>query len=209
MKKKLVLKPFVLPMFISIIMLGLVLLTYITTKPNTNEDLTYVSGTILDEYVPVVNVDNVTEIINPYTDKDVTVGKNYYDYQGDEENQKNSIVYHEDTYMQNTGVDYIKNDAFDIVSILDGEVIEVEEKELLGKTITIRHNNDILSTYQGLSETMVTKGEVVTQGEIIGKSGTSELNKELGNHLHFELSISGQIVNPNNYLGKKLEEINQ
>lgn len=209
MKKKLVLKPFVLPMLVSIFVLGLVLVMYLATKPNTQEELTYVSGTILDEYVPVVNIDTVTEIVNPYTDKDVVVGKNFYDYQEDEDKQKNSIVYHEDTYMQNTGIDFVKEEEFDVVSILDGEVIEVEEKELLGNTITIRHDNDMISTYQGLNNVMVTKGEIVTQGEVIAKSGTSELNKDLGNHLHFELSVSGQLVNPNNYLGKKLEEINQ
>lgn len=208
MKKRLVLKPFVLPMLGCIFALSLVLVMYITTKPNHEEKLTYVSGTILDEYVPVVNTDISSEIIKPYTDEKVNIGKTYYEKEADEEQQKNAIIYHEDTYLQNTGIDFINEQEFDVVSILDGEVIEVEEKELLGNTITIRHDNNMISSYQSLSNVMVTKGEIVTQGEVIGKSGTCELNKDLGNHIHFELTVGGKLVNPNNYLGKKLADIN-
>ena len=140
--------------------------------------------------------------------ENVKIGKDYYDYKAQEEEQRNSIIYHEDTYIQNTGVDYNQDEVFDVISILDGEVIEVEEKELLGKSVTIRHNNEIISIYQSLSETTVKKGDQVTAGQVIGKSGTCELNKELNNHLHFELTINGEIVDPENYLGKKLNEIN-
>lgn len=208
MKKKLVLKPFVLPVIYSIIIVALVVGIYFTTKPNleVEDNYTYVSGTILDEYVPVVNTDTI--ILRPYTSESVTIGKNYYDYKEQEEQQKNSIIYHEDTYLQNTGIDYVQKDVFDVISILDGEVIEVENKELLGKSVTIRHNNETISVYQSLSQTGVKKGEQVAAGQVIGKSGTCELNKDLGNHLHFELTINGQLVDPENYLDKKLTQAN-
>ena len=208
MKKKLVLKPFVLPVVYSIFAVALIVSVYFATKPNAEvEDTqTYVSGAILDEYVPVVSTDTV--VLKPYTSENVKIGKDYYDYKAQEEEQRNSIIYHEDTYIQNTGVDYTQDEVFDVISILDGEVIEVEEKELLGKSVTIRHNNEIISVYQSLSETTVKKGDQVTAGQVIGKSGTCELNKELNNHLHFELTINGEIVDPENYLGKKLNEIN-
>lgn len=54
---------------------------------------------------------------------------------------------------------------------MKGEVIEVEEKELLGKSVTIRHENNIISVYQSLGETNVKKGDKVEAGQIIGKSG--------------------------------------
>ena len=208
MKKKLVLKPFVLPVIYSIIIVALVVSVYFTTKPNieTEDNYTYVSGTILDEYVPVVNTD--ITILKPYTSEKVTIGRNYYDYKGEEDEQKNSIIYHEDTYLQNTGIDYVQNEVFDVISILDGEVIEVENKELLGKSVTIRHNNEIISVYQSLSQTSVKKGDKVVAGQVIGKSGTCELNKELGNHLHFELTVNGSLVDPENYLDKKLPQTN-
>lgn len=208
MKKKLVLKPFVLPAVYSVLVVALVLTVYLTTKPITVEDdnYTYVSGTILDEYVPVVNTD--ITILKPYTNESVKIGKNYYDYKSQEDEQQNSIIYHENTYIQNTGIDYTLEEKFDVISILDGEVIEVEEKELLGKSVTIRHENEIISVYQSLSETSVKKGDQVTAGQVIGKSGTSEINKDLGNHIHFELTVKGELVDPENYLGKKLTEIN-
>lgn len=208
MKKRLVLKPFVLPIIYSVFAIALILTVYLSTKPNSteNDNYTYVSGTILDEYVPVISVDK--EILKPYTNESVSIGKNYYDYKGQEEDQKNAIIYHENTYLQNTGIDYVNNDVFDVVSILDGEVIEVAEKELLGKSVTIRHNNEIISVYQSLSETTVNKGDKVAAGQVIGKSGTCELNKDLGNHLHFELTVNGSLQDPKNYIGKKLNEIN-
>lgn len=208
MKKKLVLKPFVLPVVYSIIIVALIVSVYFTTKPNlkTEEDYTYVSGSILDEYVPVINTD--TTVLRPYTSEKVKIGKNYYDYKDLEEEQKNSLIYHQDTYLQNTGIDYIENEVFDVISILDGEVIEVENKELLGKSVTVRHNNEIISVYQSLSQTSVKKGDKVVAGQVIGKSGSCELNKDLGNHLHFELNINGNLVDPENYLDKKLPQNN-
>lgn len=210
MKKKLVLKPFVLPTVYSLIIVALIASVYFTTKPNqeVEENYTYVSGAILEEYVPVVNTSSETIVLRPYTSESVTIGKNYYDYKGQEDEQKNSIIYHENTYLQNTGIDYVQNEVFEVISILDGEVIEVGDKELLGKSITIRHNNEIISVYQSLSEVNVKKGDKVTAGQVIGKSGTCQLNKDLGNHLHFELTVNGAIVDPEDYLDKKLPENN-
>ena len=34
----------------------------------------------------------------------------------------------------------------------------------------------------------------IIQGQIIAKSGTSNINKDLGNHLHFELYYNGKIA---------------
>ena len=109
--------------------------------------------------------------------------------------------------MPNSGIDYVLPEKFDVLSILDGEVIEVKEEELLGKSITIRHDTDLISVYQGLSEITVEKNEHVSIGQIIGKSGTNELNKNLGNHLHFELMYKGQTVDPEDYYDKKISEL--
>ena len=45
----------------------------------------------------------------------------------------------------------------------------------------------------------VSKDEVVTRGQTIGKSGTSNVEKDLGNHVHFELIVAGNTVNPETY----------
>jgi len=173
-------------------------------KP-TDDDFDYVSKTIVEEEVPVVNVSQV--IMKPYIDSEIKVIKGYYDYQKDSSEQEKSIIFHVDTYYQNSGVDYGGKENFDVVAVLDGTVIEVNEDELLGKTIEIRHNNELISVYQSLSEIKVKKGDVVQQGAVIGKSGVCNFNKDIGDHLHFELIYKGQAVNPEEYYEKELGDL--
>lgn len=155
--------------------------------------------------VPVVNTDVV--ISRPYTNGNVKIVKNYYDYQGDASVQENSIVYYGNTYMQNSGVDYGMDGEFEVVSILDGTVIDVIDDEIMGKTVKIKHSNDLISVYQSLGNVDVEKDSVVSQGMIIGKSGEANVSPELGNHLHFELYYQGEVVNPENYYDKLLSEL--
>lgn len=208
MKKRLKLKPFVVPMIYLVFVIALLATVFVSRKQyKEQEDNTiYVTSSILDSYVPVVNLD--AQIVRPYLDNTITIGINYYSSTDPEDEQAKSIVYYAGTYMPNSGIDYVSSNVFDVVSILDGEVIEVKEEELLGKSVTIRHDNDLISVYQGLSEVSVEKNEQVSIGQTIGKSGTSELNKDLGNHLHFELMYKGQTVDPENYYDKKISELN-
>ena len=84
---------------------------------------------------------------------------------------------------------------------------EVKEDKLLGKIIQMKHDKDIISIYQSLSETSVKKGDTVKQGQVIGKSGTSNISTDLGSHLLFELIINGSTVNPEEYYDKLVSEI--
>lgn len=169
------------------------------------DDTTYVSKTIFDDTIPVV-ADEV-KILRPYSDAEIKVVKSYYDYQADEESQKNSIIFHEGTYMQSSGVAYGGKENFEVKSVLDGTVVDVKEDKLLGKIVEIKHSNDLISVYQSLSEVTVTKDAVVKQGDVIGKSGTSTISNELGNHLYFELIVKGTTVNPEQYFDKIVKEI--
>ena len=175
-------------------------------KFSSTEELEYVDNEIVidNEYIPVVN--QVPTIIKPYLINDVTVNKTFYNYEDDSANQEKSIIVYEDTYMQNSGVDYKYSEAFDVVSILDGTVIEVTNNEILGKTIKIRHNNDLVSTYQSLGEVSVNKDDTVLRGQVIGKSGTCNLyNKD--SNLHFEISYQGKNINPETSYDKTEDEL--
>lgn len=156
----------------------------------------YVSKTIFDETVPVMNEANGVQLIRPYTDEKVKIVKNYYDYKGEEETQKNSIFFHEDTYMQSTGVSYGGVDDFDVVAVLDGTVTSVREDELLGKIVEIKHNNNLTSVYQSLKDVSVKKDDKVNQGQPIAKAGTSNIDTSLKNHVYFELIQDGKVINP-------------
>ena len=136
----------------------------------------------------------------------VTINKTFYDHTKTQEEQENAIIFYENTYMQNSGVDYKSTESFEVVSILDGTVVEVTENEILGTTIKIRHQNDLISTYQSLSEVNVTIDTYVVRGQIIAMSGTSKLFSSDSN-LHFELTYQGKNINPEQYYNKSTDEL--
>ena len=160
----------------------------------------------VEEIQPVMN-DTIT-IIPPYYHPNVKIGKEYYDYQGEESVQEKSLNVRDNTYYQNTGIDYTADEIFDVVTILNGEVINVKEDDQVGKTVEIKHQNGIISIYQSLSEIAVNKGDIVYQGQLIGKSGTNLIDEELGNHLHLEILENGNPVNPTNYINKTIRKKN-
>lgn len=177
-----------------------------TSRANLNPDSKYVDKTIFDVEVPVVNLENIVK--RPYTENNVSIIKSYYDYQSEAADQEKSLLYFENTYLQNSGVDYaMEGEAFDVKAILDGTVISIKDNELLGKTVEIRHDGDLISVYQSLGEVKISENEEVLQGQVIGTSGNSNIATNLGNHLHFELIHNGLNVNPENYYDKKLGDL--
>ena len=205
------LKSFVFPvLYISLIFTVIVGL-YFTSKVlkqsdnNSLKDITYVSKTILDNTIPVISVDDT--ISNPYTGDNVKIARYFYNLEDDMDRQKESIVYYNDTYMQGSGIDYTSENSFDVISILEGVVIDIKEDELLGKIVEIKHTNELVSSYAGLSEINVSKGENITKDMKIGKSGSNKINESLGNHLHFEVYKNGVNIDPLKVIGKKLGDI--
>lgn len=191
--------------FVAMIGLIYVLESNMPKKNFSNNEYSYVSKTIFDDVIPVVKTED--KISKPYNAEDVKILKTYYDYKGEETSQQNSLIYYENTYMQSSGVSYGKDDKFDVISILPGTVEEVKEDEILGKVVKIKHNDNTISLYQCLSETTINKGDTVIGGQVIGQSGSCNLEKDIKNHVYFELIINNQTVNPENYYGKTLTEI--
>ena len=180
-----------------------------TSKNDTyqsKDDYQFVSKGILENIdIPVVATTDV--IIRPYQNDNVKIVTGYYDITADEESQKNSIIYYENTYIQSSGVAYGSEEQFDILAILDGTVIEVTEDNTLGNTITIEHDNGIVSTYESIKDIKVKEGDTVKQGDVIAKSSTANITSDLNNHLYFELSIKDKTVNPEKYFDKSIDEI--
>lgn len=187
---------------------GLFLLEINTNKLDSTEsvDYQYVSKTgIVDDNVPVVNTK--TTLIRPYTDTDVKVLKGFYDYKGSEDEQKESIIYYEDTYMPSSGVSYGKDSEFSVIAVLDGKVTSVKEDDTVGNIVIIEHDNGIISTYESIKDIKVKEGSSVSQGDVIATTSTSNIASDLNNHLYYELSINNQIVNPEECYDKTLDEI--
>lgn len=205
MKKRL--KGFVVPVF-SAFILSTFFITLATINKETDnsiimdENYVYVNDSIIHDALPTLSEDNV--IIKPFQTDKVKVYKKFYD---GENNGEDSIIYYKDTYMQNSGILYNSEEEFAVVSILDGEVIELKKDDILGYVVEIKHNDNLISTYQGLKSVNVKKGEQITQNTLIGKSGEMTLDVNLKNALLFEIIKDGKYINPETLYNKKIKEI--
>ncbi len=90
---------------------------------------------------------------------------------------------------------------------LSGTVTKAEKDSLLGYVVTVDSGNGVAVSYQSLGSVKVEKGARVAQGEVLGKSGLSAMNKEAGSHVHFEVRKDNVAVNPERYLNKSVAEI--
>ena len=173
---------------------------------NSDNNYQYVSKTGIDRKdIPVVSTKNT--LIRPYNDTDIKVLKSFYDYKSTEDEQQNSIIYYEDTYIQSSGVSYGKEEEFDVIAVFDGKVTSVKEDELLGNVVIIENNNGIKATYESIKDIKVKEGDTVSQGNVIAKSSTSNISKDLNNHLYFELTVKDTSVNPEKYFDKSIETL--
>lgn len=204
--KKRRLKSFVVPVFSAIIfsVLFLTILSLNNKKelPKTKEKYTYSNDSIIHDAIPTLSEDDV--IIKPFQNDNIKIYKSFYDK---ENGSEDSIIYYNNTYMQNSGCIYNNDEEFTVVSILDGEVINVKKEELLGYIVEVKHANNLISSYEGLKSVNVKKGEQITQNALIGKSGEIKLDVNLKNALLFELIKDGKYINPELYYNKKLKEI--
>ena len=207
-------KPVLVPVIYGVCVVAFLFSMYFAQKFAKNllfqkkSDIEYVDGEITESEnkdIPVVSTS--VKIVKPYLDDTVKLVRSFYDYEGDSADQEKAIIFYEDTYMQNSGADYANENVFDVISILDGTVISVEDNDILGTTVEVRHSNELISVYQSLSDVSVKENDQIIQGQIIAKSGTSNINKDLGNHLHFELYYKGKIVNPEEYFNKSVDEL--
>ena len=167
---------------------------------------TYVLKDIASEEVAVVKpVEDKIE--KPYINNNVNVSIDYYDYDAKLEDQEDQIIKIDRTYMPNTGILYTSETDFEVVSILDGEVLSVETSDTLGSIIEVKHSNDIVSKYSSLKNVKVKKGDIIKQGQVIASSGENKISPESTNMLLFEFIYKGNNANPNKFYGMELSEL--
>lgn len=193
-------------MIISIAFLSQNLLASQEERNPINSEPVFDEQSVINETTEEQTTNEVT-IAMPYTSDKVSVAKDYYNREDDSENQEKSLIFYENTYMPNTGILYESDETFDVVTILDGTIKEVKEDEILGKMVSIEHENGIISTYYTLGEIKVSAGAQVKQNDIIATSGTSKLNINKQSSLLLEIYIDGNLTNPNTIFNKKVSEI--
>lgn len=98
-----------------------------------------------------------------------------------------------------TGIDIACPYGTPVVAAADGVVSRVQYLNYgYGYNVVIDHGNGKQTLYGHNSWIGVVVGQHVSQGEIISKEGST--GRSTGPHLHFEVKINGQQVNPLSYL---------
>ena len=99
---------------------------------------------------------------------------------------------------RHTGVDLAAPTGTPIYATADGYVQMAEWFSSYGKFIKIGHGNQLETRYAHLSRIAVSEGDMVKKGDLIGYVGST--GRSTGPHLHYEVRIAGEAVNPIPYM---------
>ena len=97
-----------------------------------------------------------------------------------------------------SGIDISNKRGTPIYAAAAGRVVESTTVSGYGRKILIDHGFGITTTYAHCSVLHVEAGEVVEQGQLIGRVGST--GRVSGPHLHFEVRLDGQAVDPLDYI---------
>ncbi len=93
-----------------------------------------------------------------------------------------------------------------IFATADGMVGRAQWVRGYGKYIEVEHGNAIQTRYGHMSALNVAPGQRVRQGDLIGFMGST--GRSTGSHLHYEVRIGGEPVNPTSFLPAVTKESN-
>lgn len=76
-----------------------------------------------------------------------------------------------------------------------------------GRMVEVDHGNGYVTRYAHLGKILVSVGQKLAKGAVVGRTGTS--GRSTGPHLHYEVRHDGAPVNPMQFLkvGKKVEQL--
>ena len=92
------------------------------------------------------------------------------------------------------GLDFGAAYGSPIVAAANGQVVAAGWAGGYGHEVQIAHGGGVITLYGHMSEIVARSGEMVRQGQVIGYVGSTGLST--GPHLHFEVRVNGQAVNP-------------
>jgi murein DD-endopeptidase MepM/ murein hydrolase activator NlpD len=91
-----------------------------------------------------------------------------------------------------------------VIAAASGTVTIACAQNGYGNVVYIDHGNGLTTRYGHLSQIDVTVGQAITRGETLGRVGST--GRSTGPHLHYEVRINNQPVNPRQYLPGAGEE---
>lgn len=103
-------------------------------------------------------------------------------------------------YRVHTGVDIAAELGSAVYSYTDGTIAEIKDDPFFGITVVIQHSFGLTSYYMNLASELpegVVIGAAVKAGDVIGAVGaTAKIEACDEPHLHFELRVGDELINP-------------
>lgn len=120
-------------------------------------------------------------------------------------------IYYNETLnkiYRHNAVDFEAAEGAPVVCIADGTVLEISLSEELGNLVTVDHGDGLVSSYRFLEPKEGLKaGDTLSKGDELGTVAAPYGTEAHGGaHLHFELSLDGESVDPADHLDLTLEE---
>lgn len=107
-------------------------------------------------------------------------------------------------WKMHTGIDIMSEEGAEVFAAADGKVTAVKNDPMLGMTVEITHEGDLVSVYSNLAKTLadgIAEGVTVKAGDKLGTVGDTAIT-ELAEepHLHFAVRLKAVEVNPLDYI---------
>jgi murein DD-endopeptidase MepM/ murein hydrolase activator NlpD len=99
------------------------------------------------------------------------------------------------------GVDFAGETNQSVKSIADGTILSISEDPLWGDVITIDHGYNVISRYCGVKIDSFAVGDSVQVGDVIGVLSEIPCESAQGAHLHLEVLVNNEYVNPVEAIG--------
>lgn len=98
------------------------------------------------------------------------------------------------TPKKHKGIDFAGRVGTELSAVAPGRVISVGERSGYGLTVEIDHGLGFSTLYAHMSKVLVSRGDWVRPGTVVGLGGSS--GRSTGAHLHYEIKYKGNQFNP-------------
>jgi murein DD-endopeptidase MepM/ murein hydrolase activator NlpD len=103
-------------------------------------------------------------------------------------------IINEEEKSPHSGIDIKANEGTPIAAPNNGRVALVDDQFFGGKTIVLDHGYGIYSVFHHLSRIIVSEGQSVKKGDVIGHVGST--GRATGPNLHWGIRLQGERINP-------------
>ncbi|MCL2522051.1 MAG: M23 family metallopeptidase [Erysipelotrichales bacterium] len=121
----------------------------------------------------------------------------------------NAVINNGNIMIQSRGMSYAREDnsVFDVLAVFSGEVVSIDFDILEGYTVVLLANDNVTITYFSLSSINVELGDRIGINMVLGQAGESIFNTSAGVHVHIEVRIDDDFVNPLHAVGRRTYQL--